>query len=138
MNQMPFGYLPPPSGVSGGSRLERLLRRLSAWLAWAMLALLGLVFLASLLIWLVVMVAFSLVSSLVTGRPATVTLLWQRCRDLARRGWPSRPSAPDSTTPRADAAQATGASMDTGVSDVRWRDLPVHQGEGGGAGKPGD
>lgn len=136
---MPFAYLPPPPGTRSSSALERLLRRLSGWLVWAMLALLGLVFLASLLIWLVVMVVFSLVSSLVTGRPATVTLLWQRYRDLARRRWPQRPGgAPESSTPRADAAQATGASMDTGVSDVRWRDVPVHRGEAGDAAKPRD
>lgn len=131
---MPFGYLPPPSGSPAGSGLERLLRRLSGWLVWAMLALLGLVFLASLLIWLVVMVVVSLVSSLISGRPATVTLLWQRYRDLARRGWPRRPGgAPESSTPRADAAQATGASMDTGVSDVRWRDVPAQRDDDAGA-----
>lgn len=137
MNQMPFGYLPPPSGTPAGGGLERLLRRLAGWAAWAMLALLGLVFLASLLIWLVVMVVFSLVSSLVTGRPATVTLLWQRYRDLARRRWPQHPGgAPESSTPRADAAQATGASMDTGVSDVRWRDVPRERGGADDSSRP--
>lgn len=127
MNPMSGRYLPPPSGSPAGSGLERLLARIVGWLTWAMLAMLGLVFLASLLVWLVVMVVYSLVSSWITGRPTTVTLLWQRYRDLARRRWPQRPFGADeaSPTPRADAAQATGASRDTGVSDVRWRDIPV-------------
>lgn len=135
MNRLMSGrYLPPPSDTPSGGGLERLLARIMGWLVWAGLALLGLVFLASLLVWLVVMVVFSLVSSWVTGRPATVTLLWQRYRDLARRRWPQRPADPDSSTPRADAAQATGASRDTGVSDVRWRDIPAARDDAGDAG----
>lgn len=120
---MPFGYLPPPSSSPAASPLERLLQRVIGWLGWLVLAAIGLVFLASLLIWLAVMVVVSLVSSLITGRPAAVTLLWQRYRAMARQRWPQRPAAPPSNTPRADAAQATGASMDAGVSDVRWREV---------------
>lgn len=122
MTQTPYGFLPSPASPSSNP-VERLLARLLGWLGWVMLAALGLVFLASLLVWLLVMLAFSLVSSLFTGRPAAVTLLWQRYRAMARQHWPQSPARPASPTPRADAAQATGAAGDAGVQDVRWRDI---------------
>ena len=74
----------------------------------AMLAMLGLVFAASLAIWLVVMVVVSLISSVFTGRPAAVTVLWRRYREMTRQRWPQQ--HPGSATPRADAADVTGAS----------------------------
>ena len=116
---MSFQSLPP----APGGALDRFFARLLGWLVWASLALVGLVFLASLLVWLAVMVVVSLVSSLITGRPATVTLLWRRYREMARQRWPQRPAA--STTPRADAAEATGAAAPTTVQDVAWRDVPA-------------
>lgn len=123
-------FLPPPR-TAHGSVLERWVSRIVAWISWAVLAALGLVFLLSLLVWLMIMVVFSLVRSLFTGRPATVTLLWQRYREAARQRWPEPPSARTPQTPRADAAQATGASRDTGVQDVRWRDVPASGDESG-------
>ena len=92
-------------------------------LVWVMLATIGLVFAVSLLIWLVAMVLISLVRSLFTGRPASVTVLWRRYREMTRQRWPQR-SAADST-PRADAASATGAVRPTGVEDVAWREVPA-------------
>lgn len=117
---MSFQSLPPASGGA----LDRFFARLLGWLVWAFLALMGLVFLASLLIWLAVMVVASLVSSLVTGRPATVTLLWRRWREMARQRWPQRPGAQPSATPRADEVAATGHGATDGVQDVAWRELP--------------
>ena len=128
MSDMSYGSLPPPRSSSSSSTLERLFSRLMGWLVWAMLAALGLVFVASLLVWLAVMVTVSLVSSLITGRPAAVTLLWRRYREMARQRWPRRPSADASATPRADAAQATGASTPSAVQDVAWRDVPAQGG----------
>ena len=121
MTRTPCGFLPPPPTPSANA-FERLIGRLFAWLGWLALASLGLVFLASLLIWLMVMVALSLLSSLFTGRPAAVTLLWRRYREMVRQRWPQS-VRPASTTPRADAATATGASMDSGVQNVRWREV---------------
>ncbi|QTD43846.1 hypothetical protein [Ottowia testudinis] len=112
--------MPPPS-ASAANGLERLLVRLMGWLVWGTLALMGVVFALSLFIWLSVMVLVSLVASLVTGRPAAVTMLWRRYRDMTRQRWPQR--QPPSATPRADAAQATGAAAPTGVQDVRWREV---------------
>ncbi|MFT3777437.1 MAG: hypothetical protein QM772_04010 [Ottowia sp.] len=119
MNGTSSPSLPPASGGA----LDRFFARLLGGLVWAALALMGLVFLASLLVWLAVMVVASLVSSLFTGRPATVTLLWRRYREMARQRWPRRPGA-DSTTPRADATQATAAEP-AAVQDVVWRDVPA-------------
>ncbi len=90
-------------------------------LVWVMLATIGLVFAASLLIWLVMMVVVSLISSVFTGRPAAVTVLWRRYREMTRQRWPQRAAA--SSTPRADAAGATGAARPSGVEDVAWRDV---------------
>lgn len=106
--------------------------RVLGWLRALVLLGVALVFVASLLVWLVAMVVFSLVSSLFTGRPAAVTLLWQRYRAMARQRWPQRAPEPESSTPRADAAQATGASRDTGVSDVRWREVRSEPGDDSG------
>ena len=123
MTHTPYGFLPPPASQRSNV-LERLLATLVGWLGWAVLMALGLVFVVSLLFWLLVMVVYSLVSGWITGRPATVTVLWQRYRAMARQHWPRRPAGqPASSTPRADAAQATGASMDTGVQDVGWREV---------------
>ena len=125
MTRMFFHSLPPPAPVSGGA--DGLLARVLGALVWLMLAALVAVFALSLLIWLVVMVVVSLVGSLFTGRPATVTLLWRRYRDMTREVTRSRWSpSPASSTPRADAAQATGAaSAQTSVQDVSWREVPA-------------
>ena len=125
MTRMFFHSLPPPAPVSGGA--DGLLARVLGALVWLMLAALGAVFALSLLIWLVVMVVVSLVGSLFAGRPATVTLLWRRYRDMTREVTRSRWSpSPASSTPRADAAQATGAaSAQTSVQDVSWREVPA-------------
>ncbi len=125
MTRMFFHSLPPPAPVSGGA--DGLLARVLGALVWLMLAALGAVFAVGLLIWLVVMVVVSLVGSLFTGRPATVTLLWRRYRDMTREVTRSRWSpSPASSTPRADAAQATGAaSAQTSVQDVSWREVPA-------------
>ena len=117
---MSYGQLPPSNS---GSTLERLLARLVAWSVWVMLAAVGLIFALSLLTWLVVMTVVSLIASVFTGRPAAVTVLWRRWREMTRQRWPQRPDA-GTTTPRADAADATGASMPTRVEDVRWREVP--------------
>ena len=123
---MSFHQLPPSSSAAGGG-LERIMGAVFGLLVWAMLAMLGLVFAASLLIWLVVMVVVSLVSSVFTGRPAAVTVLWRRYRDmtrgLARQGW--RKGEPASATPRADANGFTGAAptAPTAVQDVGWREV---------------
>lgn len=123
MTHTPYGFLPPPASARANP-LERLLGRIMGWLGWAVLMALGLVSVVSLLFWLLVMVVYSLVSGWITGRPATVTLLWQRYRAMARQHWPRRPAGqPASSTPRADAAQATGASMDSSVQDVGWREV---------------
>ena len=123
MTHTPYGYQ-PPSAASHANPLERLLGRVMGWLGWVVLMLLGLVFVVSLLFWLAVMVLYSLVAGWITGRPATVTLLWQRYRAMARQHWPRRPARQGtSPTPRADAAQATGAAMETGVQDVGWREV---------------
>ena len=123
MTHTPYGYL-PPSAASHANPLERLLGRVMGWLGWVVLMMLGLVFVVSLLFWLAVMVLYSLVAGWITGRPATVTLLWQRYRAMARQHWPRRPARQGtSPTPRADAAQATRAAMETGVQDVGWREV---------------
>ena len=125
MSRMYFHSLPPTASVSGSA--DSLMGRLLGALVWLTLAAFGAVFALSLLIWLVVMVAVSLVGSLFTGRPATVTLLWRRYRDMTREVTRSRWSpSPVSSTPRADAAQATGAaSAQTSVQDVSWREVPA-------------
>lgn len=119
MNPMHLRYLsssapitPPGMGLAA---------RLLGVMVWATLAAMGLVFAVSLLIWMVVMALVSLVVSVFTGRPAALTLLWRRYREMTRQRWPqSRGSA----TPRADAATASGAAAPTGVQDVSWREVP--------------
>lgn len=123
MNEMPFRQLPPPYARGSGGTLERIVSRVLAVAIWATLALLGLVFAVSLFVWLVVAVIASLVVSVFTGRPATVTLLWRRYRDMTRQRWPGRPQASASSTPRADAAAATGAAAASPVQDVSWREV---------------
>ena len=123
---MSFHQLPSSSPAAGGG-LGRVMSAVLGLLVWAMLAMLGLVFAASLAIWLVVMVVVSLISSLFTGRPAAVTVLWRRYRDLtrglARQRWPQGDRRA-STTPRADATSNTGAATPTtGVQDVGWREV---------------
>ena len=120
MNHMSFRQLPPPSSAGGG--LEGFVARVVGVLMWLMLAALGLVFALSLAVWLAVMLVVSLVRSVITGRPAAVTVLWRRYREMTRARWPQR--APDSNTPRADAASATGAARpSTQVEDVAWREV---------------
>lgn len=121
MNGMSFFQLPPASPATGGG-FERFMSAVLGLMVWSMLALLGLVFAASLLIWLAVMVVVSLLSSVFTGRPAAVTVLWRRYREMTRQRWPQQ--RPGSSTPRADAADMTGASVPTSVQDVRWREVP--------------
>ncbi|WP_156909391.1 hypothetical protein [Ottowia thiooxydans] len=113
--------LPPPYARSS-STVERIVARVLGVMVWATLALVGLVFALSLLIWLAVGVVASLVMSLVTGRPATVTLLWRRYREMTRQHWPKRQAA--ATTPRADATSAAGGSEPAVVQDVSWREVP--------------
>lgn len=119
---MSFHQLPSSSPAAGGG-LGRVMSVVLGLLVWAMLAMLGLVFAASLAIWLVVMVVVSLISSLFTGRPAAVTVLWRRYREMTRQRWPQQ--HPGSATPRADAADVTGASVPTRVQDVHWREVPA-------------
>ena len=121
MNEMPFRQLPPPHAPGSSGTLERLVARLLGFAIWATLALIGLVFAVSLFIWMAVAVVASLVVSLFTGRPATVTLLWRRYREMTRQHWPQRAQA--SSTPRADAASATGEAAPTKVQDVAWREV---------------
>ena len=83
MNDMPYRYLTPPSAARGNAA-ERFFGRLMGLMVWALLATMGVVFALSLLVWLVVMVVVSLVASVFTGRPAAVTVLWRRYRDLTR------------------------------------------------------
>lgn len=123
MNEMPFRQLPHRSAHGSSGTLERIVARVIGLAIWAMLALLGLVFAVSLFVWLVVAVVASLVVSVFTGRPATVTLLWRRYREMTRQRWPGRPQEAASTTPRADAATATGASAASPVQDVAWREV---------------
>lgn len=101
--------------------------RLLAWLSWAMLALLGLVFMLALLGWLLIMAAINLVSGWVTGRPSTVSQLWQAWRQTARQRWThargTRPG-PSASPPETPPPTATRRSADTEVQDVSWRELP--------------
>ena len=128
MSRMYFHSLPPTASVSGSA--DSLMGRLLGALVWLTLAAFGAVFALSLLVWLVVMVAVSLVGSLFTGRPAAVTVLWRRYRDMTRQmreRWPQRPA---SSTPRADAVSATGAAdAAPQVQDVRWREVPASDAE---------
>ena len=132
MNGMSYRPLPPPSPAAGG--VEGFVARVLGALVWLTLAALGAVFALSLLIWLAVALAVSLLASLFTGRPAAVTVLWRRYRDMTRQmreRWPQRPA---SSTPRADAAQATGAASDaSGVQDVSWREVPASPADDGQA-----
>lgn len=131
MNETFFRQLSSPPGArQTGSTLERIVAGVMGLVVWATVAFMGLIVAASLLIWLALAVVFSLVSSVFTGRPATVTLLWRRYRDMTRQRWPSsRPAA--SNTPRADAvsphgaspAQAGASGVDA-VQDVSWREVP--------------
>ncbi|MFV0679174.1 hypothetical protein [Ottowia sp.] len=126
---MSYPPLPPPNTSGSGGGLERffarLFSRLMGLMLWITLGLIGLVFAFSLLVWLLVMLVASLVSSVFTGRKPAVAVLWSRYRDMTRQRWPQRPDfgQPASSTPRADAADATGAATDTGVQDVRWREV---------------
>jgi len=119
MNDMFSRSWPPPGSSGPGGVVARLL----GLLLWVVLALLGLAFALGLLLWLAAMTVISLVAALFTGRPAAVTLLWRRYREMTRQHWPQRPAA--SATPRADAAGATGASQPAGVQDVTWREVPA-------------
>lgn len=121
MSQMFSQQLPPPYNRNSSS-LERIFSRVLGLMVWASLALVGLLFALSLLVWLAFGVVASLIMSVFTGRPATVTLLWRRYREMTRQRWPSRQPAA-SATPRADTASATGASVPTGVQDVSWREV---------------
>lgn len=112
--------LPQPSGFSAAP-LGGIVGWIVAWMGWMLVALVGLVFIASVLIWLLVLIAFSLIRGWITGRPSTVALLWRHYRDLMRGRWPQTPGKKRSTTPRADAVQATTA--DDSVQDVNWRDV---------------
>ena len=133
MNDMPYRYLNPPAAAPGNAA-ERFFGRLMGLMVWALLATMGVVFALSLLVWLVVMVVVSLVASVFTGRPAAVTVLWRRYRDLtrglARQRWSNAARAAPAT-PRADANTATGASANapTGVQDVGWRDVENRPGD---------
>lgn len=120
---MSFYSLPPTSADSG---LNRFIARLMGGMVWATLAAMGLVFAFSLAIWLLAMTVVGLVASLFTGRPAAVTVLWRRYREMTRQHWPRQ--RPGSATPRADAADVTGASVPTQVQDVRWREVPGARG----------
>lgn len=112
----------PPSNPPDRGAIERAIGRLAGWLLWALLAAAGVVFLISLLIWMFVMAVISLVSSLITGRPAAVTLLWRRYREMARQSWPRPPSTSNTARPTShDDAPAKAADT---VEDVHWRDLP--------------
>ena len=121
MSSSPSGFLPPTASPRA-SPLERLLGVVAGWLGLAMLIALGLVFVVSLLFWLVLMLVYSLVSSWITGRPATVSLLWQRYRAMARRHWPAR-RAGRAATGMPGAARAGRAPDGDGVQDVSWREV---------------
>ena len=110
----------PPSGYSAAP-LGGILGLIVAWIGWMLVALVGLVFIVSVLIWLALLIAFSLIRGWITGRPSMVALLWRHYRDVMRGRWPQTPGAKRSTTPRADAVRA--ASADDSVQDVNWRDV---------------
>ena len=125
MNDMPYRYLTPPAAASGNAA-ERFFGRLMGLMVWALLATMGVVFALSLLVWLAVALVVSLLASLFTGRPAAVTVLWRRYRDMTRQMRERFPQRPSSSTPRADAAAATGAADPTPrVQDVAWREVPA-------------
>ena len=128
MNGRSYRPLPPPSPAAGG--VEGFVARVLGALVWLTLAALGAVFALSLLVWLAVALVVSLVASLFTGRPAAVTVLWRRYRDMTRQmreRWPQRTA---SATPRADAATATGAAdAAPRVQDVAWREVPAADAE---------
>ena len=118
MNPMHLHYLsssapatPPGMGLAA---------RLLGFVVWATLAAMGLVFAISLLIWMVVMALVSLVVSVFTGRPAALTLLWRRYREMTRQRGPQPRGA---ATPRAEAAATTGGAAPTGAQDVSWREV---------------
>ena len=139
MNDMPYRYLNPPAAAPGNAA-ERFFGRLMGLMVWALLATMGVVFALSLLVWLVVMVVVSLVASVFTGRPAAVTVLWRRYRDLtsslARQRWPQGDRRA-SATPRADAAGATGAATPSGaVQDVGWREVAAPRANDGAGHSP--
>ena len=122
MNDMPYRYLTPPAAAPGNAA-ERFFGRLMSLMVWTLLATMGVVLALSLLVWLAVMVVTSLIASVFTGRPAAVTVLWRRYREMTRQRWPQQ--HPGSATPRADAADVTGASVPTRVQDVHWREVPA-------------
>lgn len=127
MNDMPYRYI-TSSAATPGNAAERFFARLMGLMVWALLATMGVVFAISLLVWLMVMVLVGLVASVFTGRPAAVTVLWRRYRDLtrgvARQSW-AKGDRRASPTPRADATSATGATATApvAVQDVGWRDV---------------
>ncbi len=125
---MSYRSLPPPNATfAGGGWMARLLGAL----VWLTLAAMGAVFALSLLVWLAVMVVVSLVASVFTGKPAAVTLLWRRYREMTRQVGARWPQRTDTPTPRADAASATGAATEASpVSDVAWRDVKAPAPEG--------
>jgi hypothetical protein len=108
--------------VSAGA--DGLVARVMGALVWLTLAAMGAVFALSLLVWLAVMLVVSLVASVFTGKPAAVTLLWRRYREMTRQVGARWPQRADTPTPRADAASATGAATEQSpVVDVAWRDV---------------
>ena len=117
---MSYQSMPPPS-ASAANGLDRLFPRAMGRIKKDKNTQMELVFGLSLFVWLTALVLVSLVASVFTGRPAAVTMLWRRYRAMTQGRWPQR--QPASSTPRADAAQSTGASMPTGVQDVRWREV---------------
>jgi len=122
MNGMSYRPLPPPQPVASGA--DGLVARVLGALVWLTLAAMGAVFAVSLLVWLAVMVVVSLVASVFTGKPAAVTLLWRRYREMTRQMGARWPQRTETATPRADAASATGAASEQSpVVDVAWRDV---------------
>jgi hypothetical protein len=83
---------------------------------WAALALVAIVFILSLTLWLILMLAASLIRSLLTGQPPAAMALWQRWRHMTRQRWPQPASR---KTPRTGAASTTQP-----VQDVDWREVP--------------
>ena len=136
---MSYQSLPPPS-ASAANGLDRLFARVMGWVVWGVLALMGLVFALSLFAWLTALVLVSLVASVFTGRPAAVTVLWRRYRDLtsslARQRWPQGDRRA-SATPRADAASQTGAATpSSAVQDVGWREVAAPRANDGAGHSP--
>lgn len=111
----------PPISSSAPSAAEGFVSRVLGLVMSLLLAAMGLVFALCLLAWLLVMVVVSLVSGWITGRPSTVSVLWQRYRDLTRRvsrpRWAQRASGPARDSTPGSPAKGTE------VQDVQWRDV---------------